>query len=239
MGKGSRNKRERMAVAKTTRNQDNEPPRGRKLSRHRSGQFDSGLVAAELAEARSQTKAMVRGALRAIGADGALTEGHMPFLGFVERAQAFHQGVLDMVEKGNPLAAATLLRSFAENLAVVFYLEKHPAEFEKLQPGAKQGLPMGKVVAAAQKTLPGFKSVYDHLSSMAHPSGAGAFQTLDVEEDGTFTWQSNPTFRSADEAKTLLRWLKEIRELTRQVIEQTAAEFQTASIERLGSVPEN
>lgn len=157
---------------------------------------------------------------------------HLPFLAFVERAQAFHQGVVDMVESGNPLAAATLLRSFAENLAVVFYIENHPHEFEKLHPGAEQGLPMGRVVAAAQKRLPGFKQLYDHLSSMAHPSGAGAFQTFQVEDDGAFMWQSNPTFRSVHDARQLLKWLEELRELSASVIRETALAFRTAGAER-------
>jgi len=154
---------------------------------------------------------------------GALSLDHFPFLGFVERAQAFHQGALDMIARGNPLAAATLLRSFAENLAVAFYLQKNPHEIDKLRPDAEQGLPMGKVVAATQTSLPGFKDLYDHLSSMAHPSGAGAFHTMQIGDDGAFSWQSSPTFRSVNDARLMLKWLKEIRELTSQVIEETAA----------------
>lgn len=134
-----------------------------------------------------------------------------------------------MVESGNPLGAATLLRSFAENLAVAFYLEKHPSEIEKLRPGAERGFKMGRVTAAAGASLPGFKDLYDHLSNMAHPSGAGAFQTLRIDDDGAFSWQSKPTFRTADEALSMLRWLEEIRELTEGVIAQTAAEFDVAA----------
>ncbi|WP_346960354.1 hypothetical protein [uncultured Arthrobacter sp.] len=191
--------------------------------------FNADQIATELEEARAAAKVMVRGALGVLGDDRGFTMNHLPFLAFVERAQAFHQGVVAMVESGNPLAAATLLRSFAENLAVVFYLEKHPHEFEKLHPGAEQGLPMGKVVAAAQKRLPGFKQLYDHLSSMAHPSGAGAFQTFQVEDDGAFRWQSNPTFRSVDDAQQFLKWLGEIRELSTNVIRETASAFRTAA----------
>ena len=198
-------------------------------SGNESQQFKSRTVAAELSRARELTKVMVRGALESLSYDGALTQDHLPFLGFVERAQAFHQGTLEMVEQGNPLAAATLLRSFAENLAVVYYIEKNPSEFDKLRPGAEQDLPMGKVVAAAQQNLPGFKDLYKRLSAMAHPSGAGAFQTLDVGEDGHFTWQSSPTFRSPDEARTILRWLEEIRELTGRVIQETAKQFDAAA----------
>lgn len=149
----------------------------------------------------------------------------LSFLGFVERAQAFHQGVVDMIEAGNPLTAATLLRSFAENLAVVYYIKKRPAEMWKLQPGAPGGLPMGQVVAAAQKSLPRFKRLHDHLSAMAHPSGAGAFQTLRVEDDGQFFWQSHPMFSSIEQARLYLKWLGEIRDFTALAIRETTASF--------------
>lgn len=194
--------------------------------------FNAQHIADELEEARAAAKVMVRGALGALGAGRGFTLNHLPFLAFVERAQAFHQGVVAMVEAGNPLAAATLLRSFAENLAVVFYVERHPHEFHKLHPGAAQGLPMGRVVAAAQRRLPGFKQLYDHLSSMAHPSGAGAYQTFEVEDDGKFQWQSNPTFRSIDDARQFLKWLEEIRELTSSVILETASAIRNAEEER-------
>lgn len=189
--------------------------------------FDAEQIADELEEARAAAKEMVRGALGVLGGAGGFTMNHLAFLAFVERAQAFHQGAVDMVKSGNPLAAATLLRSFAENLAVVFYVERHPHEFEKLHPGAKQGLPMGRVVAAAQRRLPGFKQLYDHLSSMAHPSGAGAYQTFQIGDGGAFRWQSNPTFRSLDDARQFLKWLAEIRELTARVIRETASVFNT------------
>jgi hypothetical protein len=198
----------------------------------RSRVFDAEQLADELTEARLSSKEMVQGALGVLGGDRGFTRGHLPFLGFVERAQAFHQGVVDMVEAGNPLAAATLLRSFAENLAVVYYVDRHPHEFEKLQPGAEQGLPMGKVIAAAQRSLPGFKQLHDHLSSMAHPFGAGAFQTFRVEEDGRFFWQSNPTFRSSEEAGQFLIWLKEIRDLSARIIKETVAAMRADDAER-------
>lgn len=56
----------------------------------RSQVFDAGQVADELEEARIASKEMVRGALRAVGDDGGFALDHLPLLGFVERAQAFH-----------------------------------------------------------------------------------------------------------------------------------------------------
>ena len=190
--------------------------------------FNAGAIERELKQARVAGKTMVRGALEAFTGSQEISIGHLPFFAFIERAQAFHQGVVDMVESGNPLAAAALLRSFAENVAVVFYIEKNPHEFEKLFPGAAQGLPMGRVVAAAQKRLPGFKDLYAHLSSMTHPSGAGAYQTLIIRDGGEFTWQSQPTFKTADDARQFLRWLEEMRDVSTSIIKETALTMRVA-----------
>ena len=89
---------------------------------------------------------------------------------------------------------------------------------------------MRKVVAAAPKSLPGFKALDDHLSSMAHPSGARAFQTFQLGEDGAFVWQSNPTFRSTAKALPILNWLEEVRGLSARVIEETSAAFRAAEV---------
>lgn len=183
--------------------------------------FDSSVIATELAHARVKSRNMLRGTLGMFGPRNELTQAHLPVLGFIERAQAFHLGVIAMIEAGNPLSAATLLRSFAENLAAAFYVSARPSELEKLQPGAQQGLPMGKVVAQAEKNLPGFKAMYDELSNRAHPSGAGAFQTLRFTGERTFTWQSYPTFKDVDDALGLLRLLDELGDLTALVIRHT------------------
>ncbi|MBW9120784.1 hypothetical protein JNB63_11830 [Microbacterium trichothecenolyticum] len=189
------------------------------------GPFDAHVIADELAHAKAKTRNMVRGTLGMFGPRGELTRAHFPLLGFIERAQAFSLGVIAMVEAGNPLGAATLLRSLAENLATAFYVTTRPSELPKLQPGAEHGLPIGRVIAAAEKSLPGFKSMYDNLTAMAHPSGAGAFQTLKVADDGTFTWQSHPTFKDLSQAKEMLSLLDDLGDLSAQVIQQTVSQL--------------
>lgn len=186
--------------------------------------FDASQVETELAAARRAGRAMLNDALSFLQEDGALLFDDLPFLGFIERAQAFHLGVIALVEQGNPLAAVTLLRAYAENLAVVFWINRRPAEFEKLRPGATQGLPIGKVIAEAERNLPGFKALYDLWSNHAHPSGSGAFHTLNVTNDCQFTWQSHPNFKSVDDARQILGWLDSICSLTTQVICQTVEE---------------
>jgi hypothetical protein len=170
---------------------------------------------------------MVRGTLGMFGPLGQVTEAHLPFLAFIERAQAFSLGAIAMIESGNPLAAATLLRSFAENLAVVFYINAHPAEIDKLQPGARQGIKIGRIISQAEKHFPGFKGMYEELSSMAHPSGAGSYHTLKADDEGAFTWQSYPTFHSLEDARHFLRLLDELSDLTANVVKNTARDFES------------
>lgn len=190
------------------------------------GPFDARILDKDLAHAKLKTRDMVRGTLGMFGPRGELTEAHFPLLGFIERAQAFSLGTIAMVEAGNPLSAATLLRSLAENLATAFYVTTRPSELPKLQPGAEHGLPMGRVIAAAEKSLPGFKSMYDNLSAMAHPAGGGAFHTLKVADDGTSTWQSHPTFKDLSQAKEMLSLLDDLGDLSAQIIKQTVHQFE-------------
>lgn len=190
------------------------------------GPFDSGVISDDLARARVETRDMVRGTLGMFGPRNEVTEGHFPLLGFIERAQAFSLGAIAMLESGNPLGAATLLRSLAENVATAFYVNERPTELQKLQPGANHAPSVGRIVASAEKSLTGFKSMYGTLSSMAHPSGVGTFNTLKVAEDGTFTWQSYPTFKDDEQAKELLGLLGALVSLSTRVIRQTVRQYE-------------
>lgn len=181
--------------------------------------FDASAISSEIENARAAGRAMLAGLDRVLGGDIYLDD--FVLLGFIERAQAFHIGVVDMVEQGNPLAAITLLRAYAENLAAVFWIDRHPEDIEKLQLGATKGFRIGRLVAEAERRLPGFKQAYEAWSSAAHPSGAGSFHTLTAGEDRTMTWQSFPRFNSTDDALKVLRWLGQICTLSTQVIQET------------------
>lgn len=183
--------------------------------------FDVSQIDAELDAARKAGRAMVKDALAFLDGDRYLHPDLLPYLGFIERAQAFHLGALAMIEQGNPLAAVTLIRAYAENVAAVYWVTRKPTEIEKMRPGASEGLPMGRVIAEAERNLTGFKELYKVWCLHAHPSGAGAFHTLNVTDGGHFTWQSHPNFRSAEDASQILEWLDWICALTTEVIRQT------------------
>jgi hypothetical protein len=182
--------------------------------------FDPSVIADELDHARRAGRAMLDPRMKQLFVNG-LYEDDLTFLHFVERCQAFHVGAIDLIERGNPLGAMTLLRSYVENIASVYWLTKRPEDIDKLRPNAKQRLPMGQVIGHANKTLPGLKAVYAHLSDAAHPSGAGGYQTLRVEEDGLFTWQSFPTFNTVADALQLLQWAEQLCEVSARIITET------------------
>jgi hypothetical protein len=179
--------------------------------------FSAAALASELAAARHSGRTMLDG-LSEMFAKGVLYDQDLMLLGFVERAQAFHIGTVDLTEAGNPLAALTLLRSFAENVAVIYWVDKHPDDYAKLHPDAAAGFPMGRVVAEAEKRIPGFKAAYASWSNAAHPVGSGAFHTLHVTNEGRFTWQSHPTFRSLSDAEEILKQLDALCVITARII---------------------
>lgn len=182
--------------------------------------FDPSVITDELEHARRSGRAMLDPRMKNFFANG-LYADDLTFLHFVERCQAFHVGAVDLVERGNPLGAMTLLRSYLENVASVFWLAKRPEDIDKLRPGAKQRLPISQVVAHASKSLPGLKVVYERLSDAAHPSGAGAFHTMRVGEDRSFTWQSFPTFNDVADALQLLQWIEELCAVSARIITET------------------
>ncbi|MFK4483642.1 hypothetical protein [Curtobacterium sp. AB7] len=200
--------------------------------------FDPTPIAADLERVRRAGRAMLDGALKPWSQDTSFYEADFAFFGFVERAQAFHIGACDLVERGNPLGALTLLRSSAENVATSFWIERHPEDLRKLMPGATERLPIGRLVAEAEKALPGFKRMYAAWSDAAHPSGAGAFHTLTVEEDRTFKWQSMPTFRTVDDARQVLVWIEQVCSLAAGTIRATVeARVRATSEQDAGRAP--
>ncbi|CAN5276564.1 hypothetical protein BH09ACT2_BH09ACT2_08320 [soil metagenome] len=147
---------------------------------------------------------------------GDMTKTTLALMALIERWQAFHIGAIDAIEASNPLAAMTLIRSYAENAAALLWIWERPADLSKLFIGAeREKFAIGRLVANAQKYAPGFNELYQQLSDAAHPSGVGAYQSirLDSENDGSFAWSSHPRFRHEEDALWALMWVIEICEI--------------------------
>lgn len=145
-----------------------------------------------------------------------ISTGSMAALALTERAQAFHIGSVDQIEAENPLAAMTLIRSYAENAAAVIRVTEHPDDLSKLYIGAhRDKFAVGRLISNATKRAPGLKALYAHLSDAAHPAGAGSFHSLQVVDQTSrdVTWTSHPRFRNAEDPLWMLMWTLELCEI--------------------------
>lgn len=139
----------------------------------------------------------------------------MTLLSLFTRAQAFHESALAAVQADNPFAAFTLLRSYAENAAMLVWLRDKPGDIVRIYPDApaSQRIRIGRLVDKASARLGGFKPIYEQLSEFAHPGEATAmagWHPTDV--DLRVRWHSAPAFKSDDDFKIACFWLVELAE---------------------------
>lgn len=137
------------------------------------------------------------------------------FQGLVGRAQGFHDGTTRAIEDGNPYAAFTLLRSYAENAAAVGWLADSPRQYKRfLESGP--GPSVGALMAHARKGSAGVAGIYAQLSEYAHPAERSVMASHDASqrEDGTirFAWHSAPRFRSRTDQLMACAWQWELAE---------------------------
>jgi hypothetical protein len=156
---------------------------------------------------------MIAFVARALPAELDFDVPRMTMLSLLTRSQAFHDGALSAVREDNPFAAFTLLRSYAENAAVLIWLQHHKDDLRRLYPeaGKQQRLSIGRVVAKASTRMSGFAGIYEQLSNFAHPASTTALSGWTTTEDVTrVTWASHPAFRNEDDAMLACVWLVEL-----------------------------
>lgn len=78
-----------------------------------------------------------------------------------------------MIEAGNPHAAFTLLRAYAENAAAILYAKDHPILVGHWWDPDGHGIKNGKITNHAATRFDGFKGINDQLTKFAHPHGDG------------------------------------------------------------------
>ncbi|TFB84467.1 hypothetical protein E3O44_15410 [Cryobacterium algoricola] len=169
----------------------------------------------------------------------------MTLMSLLTRAQSFHDGALDAVRAGNPFAAFTLIRSYAENAAVLVRLKDRPDDLARLYPEAPRAtrLRIGQITNGASARFGEFKGVYDQLSEFAHPSPATALSGWHASEldDGKVEWRSSPAFKSTDDLMMACVWLVELAEanseLWRECFEMYFGERRTCTPPEWNSGP--
>jgi len=163
-------------------------------------------------------RAFMREAEPYLKANTDMTLGHMALMALLTRGHAFHEAVMREIKQDNPFSTFALLRSYAENAAVMAWLTSRPMELIRLGPLAteRDRFKIGPLVAAATNELPGFRKVYEYLSGYSHPSHLGLLASYAVapnDESGRFRWQSRPRFRSDEELLQAYLLLVELAEV--------------------------
>lgn len=183
---------------------------------------ESGSVAARAARDRIPEPAR-----RVLGSADDLTLLTMVFQGFVARAQGLHEGSVQMIEAGNPHAAFTLLRAYAENAAAILYAMDHPNVAHHWWDPEGHGIKVGKITNHAATRFGGFKDIYDQLSKFAHPQAKGllASTTIADEEEGTMEWSSAPRFKRLEDQMIAYGWAVELAEASRHLLYEFAKKY--------------
>lgn len=191
-----------------------------------------GIVDAEagITTASHRRQEMLSGAAPFMKAGSSLTLGHFALMALLTRAHGFHDATAREIAQDNPFAAHGLLRSYAENAAVMAWLIDRPLELVRMAPTAtqKDRFSIGPLIAAAQKRLPGFKGLYEHLSGFSHPSYLGVLASVTARadaNDGSFTWQSKPKFRQEEEVLMAYFWLSELAEVNGRFWQELAGAY--------------
>ena len=144
------------------------------------------------------------------------------FCSAVSRARALHESIVREIEATNPHATMTMLRQFAETVAMTFYVSDHPKYVEVLmtRPSeAKKGAPSRKSPQALvnymdAKHTDQFAVVYKELCEMAHFGTIALWSSHRIRDndDGTvgWSWSSAPAWHSENEALVCCAQLLEL-----------------------------
>lgn len=171
--------------------------------------LQSGLEVArrDFSEFRTSLSLVVTDELSTIG---------MGLLAVVTRAQAFHDSALDAIENDNPWAAYALIRSYAENAAVLLWMLEKPGDLKRLSMLADESerFVIGRVIAAANRRAPGFKGLYAVLSDLAHPVASSFSESWQASPESRLAnWSSVPTFKVQENRLWACLWLVELTEI--------------------------
>lgn len=152
-----------------------------------------------------------------------LTLGTMFFMSAVTRARALYDAAVREAEASNPPATFTLIRKFAETVAVVFYVADHPRYIETLmdRPSERaKGAPARRSIQAIIGHLKrsgiaaNFGPVYAELCEITHFGSLAMWNPhrADDRRDEAFSWTSYPTWRNDREALIACAQLLELAE---------------------------
>lgn len=178
-------------------------------------------------ERADEARELILAAARTVMRSGEITEMHLVFWGMVTRLLSFHEAAVSACVATNPHAAYTLIRANAEQCAALTYAIDHPDKAERLWRDPQgHGVPIGRMTSHAGRSgrMINFLPLYDQLSKYAHPSQIAHYAGMrpDDDDDGAFTWQSAPRFKSDDEVLAAYGWIFELAEAGAELLVEFA-----------------
>ena len=130
------------------------------------------------------------------------------FSSMVNRCNSLHAAIAREMQAQNPHAAFPLIRAYAEGAALLIYVHDHVDYMQALldrpseaQPGARNRLKVGKLVAYAVRHAPGFKDAYDELTAFTHFGSTALWSPFVLSDDRErLSWTSYPRWRNDEQA---------------------------------------
>jgi hypothetical protein len=169
-------------------------------------------------------------ARRVIGSSVAIDTHLVVFQGFMARAQAFHEAAIAAIDAGNPHAAFTLLRAYAENAAALLYAKDKPEVVDRFWREVDgHGISIGKITNYADRRFGGFRGIYAQLSRYAHPQAMAILASSRVTDGRTVDWSSSPRFKRSADAIIAYAWTVELAKATRHLLFEFAATYSLGS----------
>jgi hypothetical protein len=143
-------------------------------------------------------------------------------LSCISRSRALHEAIVREIGHDNPQAAFTLMRQFAETVALIRYTADHPRYFDTvvrdpqdLQAGMLRHRSTQALINHMDSTYSTqFKLVYAQLCDMSHFGATAVWNAhrIESEEEMRTSWSSAPRWRSDEECLIACAQLLELSE---------------------------
>ncbi len=174
-------------------------------------------------------------ALRVLGVEtdvNTLAPAGLFFLSMIPRIRGLHDGAVRETRAENPHGAFTLLRTWAEDCALVLYVTDKPVYIERLQRKRKdlhrKRIQSRQLIEHVSGRITGLDVVYAELSEMSHFGSAAFWNAFRLDEDSdsdpsrSFGWTSFPRFKDEQQALIACGWIWELAEVSRHVLQEFA-----------------
>lgn len=149
-------------------------------------------------------------------------------LSAISRSRALHEAIVREIGYDNPQAVFTLMRQFAETVALIRYTADHPHYFDTvvrdpqdLEPGMLKHRSTQSLINHMDSMYSlQFKPVYAQLCDMSHFGATAVWNShrLESQEEFRTSWSSSPRWRSDQECLVACAQLLELSEEMEQAL---------------------